>query len=156
MRRLRQLLASVSLVAAMALSPSAFAFDLVQFTTNYIWCWQHDNGGIGQDALRQSCQQGLEGACSYTDGMPHKEFVGDVVTFYRLNQPDDLRSRYEMCQAHNRRALDYAKLSRAEVMRGVKHMIACYPPRKGAAKLADGAPATPEAQRLGIQMCGPL
>lgn len=140
---------------AMWVKPAA-AFDLVQFTTNFIWCWQHDHAGIGRDALAKKCQEGFDGACAYRNGMPHAEYVKDVMTFYRLNQTEDLRGRYEMCQAHNRRALDYATVSRDEIRRAVRHMIACYPPRRGAPKLPDGAPATSEARQVGIQSCAPL
>ncbi len=115
--------------------------DVIQFTTNFIWCWQMDYNVVG--------------------GMSHDYFNGRVLQAYREQNIDDdtrlgIRALYRTCENSNASALAQLNQTDDQLMRGTRHMISCYPSHAGAGKLPDGAPATPEGQSVGLKTCNPL
>jgi len=157
-------IARFAFIVWILLPVSAKAFDIVQFTTNHIWCWQHDHALIGRNdpETAQACREGWMPACRIRDGQPHSDYIAETMKNY--GNPNltleiraaRLRDGYRFCQHHNSRALDYRTVSDADVIRGVRHMIGCYPARRGALRLADGQSSSVEAQSVGIRNCSPL
>src|SRR5579872_6030655 len=86
---------TISTILLLTFISGAGAFDLVQFTTNYIWCWQHDYDliGINDPEMAKRCQQGDPTACEDQRGQTHAFFISLVMKDYsRLDWTPDYKA----------------------------------------------------------------
>lgn len=154
-------IAFAALALLLGYQSQARAFDIVQFTTNLVWCWQHDHDLIGKgDQKLANCKDNWPELCKYRDGIPHHVFLDYVLALYRtLPNPagaEDLRELYRMCQHHNTRALQYVDVPAVDLARAVRHVAACYPPSRGAAPHPPGAEAAQSGRSIGVTRCPAL